>query len=82
MHKYLPELSFHLVCRPQHEWQVMYILTVAENCTSWLVAADDGGVQCFGCCSMAVNAAAVAVAGERREDSAVESHPVVQVVAE
>lgn len=71
------------MCKPQHEWQVMYILVVAENCTSWLVAADDGDAHCFGCCSMAVDVAAVvAVAGGRREDSAVELHPVAQVVAE
>lgn len=58
----------------------MHILFVAENCTSCFAAAGDEGAQWTDCCSMAVDAAAVA--GGRRVDSAEESHPIAQVVVE
>ena len=56
----------------------MHILFAAENCTAWPVAAaaDGVGAQYPDCCSMVVDAAAVAA--EIREDSSAGLHPVTR----
>ena len=75
---FLPAQCSRLACRPQRERQAMHILFAAENCTAWPVAAaaDGVGAQYPDCCSMVVDAAAVAA--EIREDSSAGLHPVTR----
>lgn len=75
--EHIPEQNFHLVCRPQHEWQATHNQFAAENYT-WLAAAVDEDAQSFDCCSTVVGAAVVAV--ERHVDFAAGLHPATQVV--
>jgi hypothetical protein len=75
----LPEQNFHLVYKPQHEWQVMHNQFAAENCTQLAAAAAaDGDAQYSDCCSMAVDVV-VAAADERRVGFAAVLHSVTQV---